>query len=73
MDSFRCESVNLTRLALSVDSVNYSNTLPWLISRLRPFLYLSDPREESFEAFDQVPDYHTEVSLLFKFQIAECN
>lgn len=36
--------------------------LPWLISRSRIFLYLSNPYEESFEFQEQVADYHTEVS-----------
>ena len=34
----------------------------WLFSRLRIFLYLSSPYEESFEFEHQVADYHTEVS-----------
>ena len=38
------------------------NQIKWLISRLRIFLYLSDPYEESFEFVHQVADYHTEVS-----------
>jgi hypothetical protein len=41
---------------------NYSHALPWLVSRLRIFLYLSDPREESFKSVHDVADYHTEVS-----------
>lgn len=36
--------------------------LSWLFSRLRLFLYLSNPYEESFEFEYQVADYHTEVS-----------
>jgi hypothetical protein len=75
MNSSGCEPTDLTVnwTSPSVDSVNYTNALPWLISRFKPFLYLSDPREESFETVEQVPDYQTEVSLLLKFQIFECN
>jgi hypothetical protein len=42
--------------------VNTSDIFPWFISRLRIFLYLSNPYEESYHFEDQVPDYHTEVS-----------
>ena len=74
MNSSGCENTDLTVnwTDPSVVSVNYTNALPWLISRLRPFLYLSDPREESFETVDRVPDYQTEVSL-FKISIVESN
>ena len=41
---------------------NASNLAPWLVSRMRIFFYLSDPREETFQHVDQVPDYHAEVS-----------
>jgi hypothetical protein len=63
MNSSGCEPTDLTVnwTSPSVDSVNYTNALPWLISRFKPFFYLSDPREESFETVDQVPDYQTEV------------
>lgn len=43
--------------------LNTSGFLPWLISRSRIFLYLSDPYEESFEFEHQVADYHTEVTM----------
>jgi len=36
----------------------------WMLSRLRIFLYISNPYEEMFESVDQVADYHTEVSLV---------
>ena len=42
-------------------SFNATDVLPWLVSRLRIFLYLSDPREESFQHVHEVADYHTEV------------
>ena len=74
MNSSGFENTDLTVnwMDPSVISANYTNALPWLISRLRPFLYLSDPREESFETVDRVPDYQTEVSL-FKISIVESN
>ena len=43
-------------------SLNTTAVLPWLISRIRIFFYLSNPYEESFEFQEQVADYHTEVS-----------
>ena len=44
--------------------INTSAISSWLFSRLRIFLYLSDPYEESFEFVHQVADYHTEVQLM---------
>lgn len=47
-------------------TIQVAGILPWLSSRLRVFLYLSSPYEESFEFDHQVPDYHTEVSLIYE-------
>lgn len=66
MDLFVNTTVqNLTNHAgviLSTKNLSVSTVLSWLFSRLRIFLYLSNPYEESFEFEHQVADYHTEVS-----------
>lgn len=51
---------------LSGKQLSASKVLSWLFSRLRVFLYLSDPYEESFEYEHEVADYHTEVSDQFR-------
>ena len=52
--------LNLTSLS-TADYFNSSAVLRWLISRLRIFLYLSNPYEESFQHENEIADYHTEV------------
>ena len=59
-------SSTLFNTADGTGSLNLSTVFPWLTSRLRIFLYLSNPYEESFQFPEQVVDYHTEVtSILF--------
>lgn len=53
---------NVETLILSPRQLSLSTVISWLFSRLRIFLYLSNPYEESFEFEHQVADYHTEVS-----------
>ena len=57
---------NITEHTKELEKNNFflaSTIFPWFISRLRVFLYFSNPYEESFEFLEQVTDYHTEVPL----------
>lgn len=60
-DTFGNVTVNWN-MASDRKPLNTSAFLPWLVSRSRIFLYLSNPYEESFEFEHQVADYHTEVT-----------
>ena len=55
---------NLTNNIIPI-SGNNKNIFQWIISRVRFFIYASNPYEEMFESVDQMPDYHTEVSIKF--------
>ena len=53
------DDVYLTNSTIAI-SANKS-LFKWIISRVRFFIYASNPYEEMFEFEDQIPDYHTEV------------
>ena len=53
------------RMCDVADVLDDTRLLKWAISRLRTFLYLSNPMDEAFQFVHQVADYHTEVSFLF--------
>ena len=52
---------NITEQVVEFEKTNFLNFSGWALSRLRIFLYLSNPYEESFQYEHQVTDYHTEV------------
>ncbi len=58
---------------LNAQKFNISAIFLWLFSRLRIFLYLSSPYEESFEFEHQVADYHTEVNFNNLQQLLQYN
>ena len=61
MDGLVNRTSNGTLDALE-DSLDVLSVFKWIFSRLRLFLYLSNPSDEAFEHQHQVADYHSEVS-----------
>merc|ERR1712071_433832 len=71
MDGLVNRTSNGTLDALE-DSLDVLSVFKWIFSRLRLFLYLSNPSDEAFEHQHQVADYHSETfPLLVAFVFLE--